>query len=150
MEVSDAATIDTCELPEPFGGLGIQHRQAFRVRMHLPVHVESPMHTYCETLDMSVLGARFDRDLPCTPGVEIGFTLEIPNYGVDRPRELQLQAEVVRVREGDTGVRFVDLTPDQNRAVRELVNEQQRMILNARRAVSQGLFRVGPQSCRLA
>ncbi len=140
----------SCELPEPSGGRGIQYRKAFRVWMRLPVHVEAPMQMYCETADMSALGVRFDRELPCTPGIEIDFTLVIPGYGVKDPSELKLRAEVVRVREQDTGLRFVELTREQSSAVGDLVNAQQRLVLAARRAAGQGLFREGPQSCRLA
>ena len=92
------------------------------------------MQMYCELVDISVLGARLDRELPCTPGVKIHFTLEIPNYGIGKPEELELQGVVVRVNGGNTGLRFAELTPDQTREVRDLVNEQQRIILAALRA----------------
>lgn len=113
---------------------GSQRREAFRVGMRLSVHVESPMQMYCELVDISVLGARFDRELTCTPGVKIRFTLEIPSYGAEKPRELELRGVVVRVNGGNTGLRFADLSPEQAREVRELVNEQQRLILAALRA----------------
>jgi PilZ domain len=122
----------------------VQRREAFRVGMHLAVHVDSPMQMYCELIDISVLGARLDRELPCTPGVKIKFTLEIPNYGVEKPEEIELRGEVVRVNGGNTGLRFVELTVDQTRAVRELVNEQQRMILAALRAKREGPEQDGP------
>ncbi|HEX3801897.1 MAG TPA: PilZ domain-containing protein [Solirubrobacteraceae bacterium] len=119
---------------EPERRSGVQRRDAFRVGMRLVVHVESPMQMYCELVDISVLGARLDRELPCTPSVKIRFTLEIPNYGVGKPQELELQGVVVRVNGGNTGLRFAELTPEQTREVRELVNEQQRILLAALRA----------------
>lgn len=113
---------------------GEQRREAFRVGMRVAVHVESPMQMYAELVDISVLGARLDRELTCTPGVKISFLLELPNYGASlKPEELALQAEVVRVQHGHTGLRFTDLTPEQSRAVNELVNQRQRMILAALR-----------------
>jgi hypothetical protein len=150
MDVSNGATPEQQERLETHGVRGFEEREAFRIRIRLPVHVESPMQAYCETVDMSVLGARFDRELPCAPGVDVNFVLEIPACGTDKPRTLKLQAKVVRVCECDTGVQFVKLTLEQKRAVRELVNRQQRMILAARRAAREGLLRVSALSCRLA
>lgn len=113
---------------------GEQRREAFRIGMSMPVYVDDPMQCYCELVDISVLGLRFDRELPCTPGVQIGFRLVIPSYGATRrPRELELCAEVVRIEGGFTGLRFVDLELDQTRAVRELVHGQQRRLLLAAR-----------------
>jgi hypothetical protein len=56
---------------------GEQRRDAFRVSMNLPVYVDEPMELYCELVDISVLGLRFDRELPCSPGVEVEFRLEV-------------------------------------------------------------------------
>jgi hypothetical protein len=115
---------------------GYQRREAFRIRMNMPVHVDAPMQLYCELVDISVLGARFDRELPCTSGVKVTFRVVIPSYGATRDLlELQLLAEVMRVDEGSTGVRFVEMTHGEARAVRELVHGQQRrLLLAARRA----------------
>jgi hypothetical protein len=132
-----------------FSGLGVQRRQAFRVRMRLPVHIEAPMCMYCETVDMSVLGVRLDRELPCAPGVEIRMTIEVPSYDGTKPREIELEGEVVRVQDGDTGVQFADMTTEQKRAVREIINEQQRLLLAARAAARQGLLRIDGDHCRL-
>ena len=150
MDVSNGAKVEQPEQPEPCGVRGFEEREAFRVRIRLPVHVESPMQAYCETVDMSVLGAQFDRALPCVTGVDVNFVLEIPGSGAEKPGTLKLQAEVVRVCERDTGVRFINLTVEQKHAVRDLVNSQQRMIVAARRAAREGLFRVSALSCRLA
>ncbi len=113
---------------------GDQRREAFRVAMNLPVYVDEPMETYCELVDISVLGLRFDRELPCTPGVTVAFRVEIPTYGATRkPKELDLFAEVVRVEDGYTGLCFLRLELDQTRAVRELVHGHQRRLLLAER-----------------
>ena len=107
-----------------------QRRQAYRVNMRLPVHVDDPVKLFCEVVDISVLGVRFDRELPCTPGVTIEFRLEVPMYGaVAKPDEIELQAQVVRVDTYCTGLRFVNLDADADRAVRDLVNAQQRRML---------------------
>jgi hypothetical protein len=113
---------------------GDQRREAFRIGMNMPVYVDEPMETYCELVDISVLGLRFDRELPCTPGVKVYFRLVIPSYGATpKPTEVELSAEVVRVEDGFTGLRLIDLQLDQTRAVRDLVHGHQRRLLLAER-----------------
>jgi hypothetical protein len=113
---------------------GDQRREAFRVGMNMPVYVDEPMELYCELVDISVLGLRFDRELPCTLGVMIEFRLEIPSYGATpRPEQLDLLAEVLRLSAGFTGLRFPRLELEQMRAVRELVHGHQRRLLLAER-----------------
>jgi hypothetical protein len=113
---------------------GYQRREAFRIGMHLPVYVDEPMELYCELVDISVLGLRFDRELPCTAGVTIHFRLEIPTYGATpKPEQLELFAEVLRVDSDFTGLRFRRLEIEQMRAVRELVHGHQRRLLLAAR-----------------
>jgi hypothetical protein len=98
--------------------------------MRLPVHVDDPVKLFCEVVNISVLGVRFDRELPCTPGVTIEFRLEVPMYGATaKPDEIELQAKVVRVDLYCTGLRFVNLDAESDRAVRDLVNAQQRRML---------------------
>ena len=78
--------------------------------MNMPVYVDEPMERYCEFVDISVLGLRLDRELPCTPGVKVFFRLVIPSYGATpKPTEIELVAEVVRVEGGYTGLQFVAL-----------------------------------------
>ncbi len=102
--------------------------------MNLPVYVDEPLELYCELVDISVLGLRFDRELPCSPGIEVVFRLEVPTYGATpKPQELELFAEVVRVDDGYTGLRFLRLAVDETRAVRELVHGHQRRLLLASR-----------------
>lgn len=113
---------------------GDQRRDAFRISMNMPVYVDEPMERYCELVDVSVLGLRLDRELPCTPGVTVFFRLVIPSYGATpKPTELELVAEVVRVEGGYTGLQFTRLEQDQTRAVRELVHGHQRRLLLATR-----------------
>jgi c-di-GMP-binding flagellar brake protein YcgR len=114
---------------------GPQRRDAFRIQMHMPVHVDAPRKMSCELRDISFLGVSVESELPYSPGTELSFCLEIPVYGaIAEPAHIPLQAEVVRVGYGQTGLRFVDLDRDQARAVQELVATRQRMILAARRS----------------
>jgi hypothetical protein len=115
---------------------GYQRREAFRIRMNMPIHVDAPMQLYCELVDISVLGARLDRELPCTPGVKVDFRVVVPSYGATRDLiELALRAEVMRADDDSTGIRFIEMTHGEARAVRELVHGQQRrLLLAARRA----------------
>jgi hypothetical protein len=102
--------------------------------MRLPVYVDEPVELYCELVDISVLGLRFDRELPCPPGTTIIFRLEIPTYGATpKPDELELFAEILRIDAGFTGLRFRRLAIEQMRAVRELVHGHQRRLLLAAR-----------------
>ena len=102
--------------------------------MSVPVYVDEPMERYCELVDVSVLGLRLDRELPCTPGITVFFRLVIPSYGAPpKPIELELVAEVVRVEGGFTGLQFSRLEPSQTRAIRELVHSHQRRLLLATR-----------------
>jgi c-di-GMP-binding flagellar brake protein YcgR len=113
---------------------GNQRRAAFRIRMKMPVHVDEPMQLYCELVDISVLGARLDRELPCTPGVKVTFRVVIPSYGATRDLvEVELRAEVMRTDKGGTGIRFVEMSHGDARAVREMVHGQQRRLLLAAR-----------------
>ena len=142
----DAWGVDRCAIlpvvtdPDPYGveiadrRSGEQRREAFRIAMNMPVYVDHPMERYCELVDISVLGLRFDCELPCTPGVLVEFRLVIPTYGATpKPRELSLCAEVLRVEGGFTGLRFAALEHDETRAVRELVHGHQRRLLLAER-----------------
>lgn len=102
--------------------------------MRLAVYVDEPMELYCELVDISVLGLRFDRELPCSPGIITWFRLEIPTYGATpKPEQLELSAEVLRVDGGFTGLRFRHLELEQMRAVRDLVHGHQRRLLLAAR-----------------
>ena len=128
------------EAKDPYGSeiverrSGEQRREAFRVHLRMSVLVDEPMECYCELVDISVLGLRLDRELPCTPRVTVHLRLVIPTYGeTPAPRELELVAETVRVEDGHMGLRFVRLDHDQTRAVRELVHSHQRRLLLARR-----------------
>ena len=113
---------------------GRQRRDVFRISMNMPVHVDAPMQLYCELLDISVLGARFDRELPCTPGVKVSFRLVIPSYGATRDLlELDLRGEVMRVADRNTGIRFIEMKQGEARAVRDMVQAQQRRLLLASR-----------------
>ena len=114
---------------------GEQRREAFRLNLHMPVHVDEPMELFCELSDISFTGVGLDVELPCRPGTEVSFLLEFPTYGgVLVPTTIALQAEVMSVERGHTGLRFVDLDREQSQAIRELVTTQQRIMLVSRRS----------------
>lgn len=102
--------------------------------MNMPVYVDEPIELYCELVNVSVLGLRLDRALPCHPGTMIFFRLEIPSYGATpKPEQIELYAEVLRIDAGFTGLRFRRLELEQMRAVRDLVHSHQRRLLLAAR-----------------
>jgi hypothetical protein len=114
---------------------GLQRRGAFRIETRMAVYVEAPAYLVCELRDISYTGLGFDHELPWMPGTKVDFCLELPTHGaVLVPTSLALQAALVRVGCGRTGLRLVDHEGDQARALQELVSTQQRVILAARRA----------------
>jgi PilZ domain len=101
----------------------------------MAVHVDAPVQLSCGLSEVSFAGAGLDCELPCREGAQVSFRLELPTHGAALvATSIALQAEVVRVAQGHTGVRFVDLDREQSRAIHELVAEQQRVMLAARRS----------------
>jgi hypothetical protein len=151
MDASNVAIVDSGIELETFSGLkaalsglGIQRRQAFRVAVRLTVHVHEPKRMDCETVDISVLGVRFNRRLPYAPGAQIRFIVDVPARRGARRNQLELQGRVVRVQPGDTGIEFVDTTAHQKRAVRELISQHRRLLLSTRRAAQLQALRTEP------
>ncbi len=98
--------------------------------MKVPVVVDSPVRLTCELVDISVLGLRVDRTLPCLHGTKVTFRLQLPDYGESpEASELELVAETVTIADDHTGLRFVDLSPFEAREVRDLVYAHQRRLL---------------------
>lgn len=104
-----------------------QRRAAFRVGLQLPVWVEYPIERDCQLVDISVLGARFTAELPAALGSTSDFLLVTEEYGT-----VPITGEIVRVRDGETAVKFVKLTHDAERAVTEMVNAEQRRVIQSR------------------
>jgi c-di-GMP-binding flagellar brake protein YcgR len=113
---------------------GGQRRGAFRINLRMTVQVDAPRELRCGLRDVSFTGVGFDGELPSAPGVQVSFSLELPTYGALVPTTITLQAQVVRVEQGHTGLRFVDLDHEQARAIHELVTREQRKLLAARRS----------------
>ncbi len=98
--------------------------------MKVPVVVDSPVRASCELVDISVLGLRVDRRLPCAHGVKVMFRLALPDYGESpEASEFELSAVIVSVEDDHTGMRFVDLEPWEAREIRDLVYAHQRRLL---------------------
>lgn len=108
-----------------------QRRAAFRVDVKLPVWVEYPVERDCELVDISVLGARFNTELPCAAGSTSEFLLVTEEYGT-----IPVAGEVVRVNAGETAVRFMPLAHNAERAVTEIITAEQRRRLQHRLGVA--------------
>jgi hypothetical protein len=104
-----------------------QRRAAFRVPMTLPVWVERPIEHDCQLVDISILGARLNAELPCSPGSTSEFLLVTEEYGT-----IPIVGEIVRISDGETAVKFIKLAHDAERAVAEMVNREQRRELRKR------------------
>jgi hypothetical protein len=146
--VVTVTTRDGAVLEQQLGGWldvragGFNRRAACRVTMPMHVHVESPVQMFCELRDISVIGAAFDRELPCTPGIGIDFIFEVPTYGASlKPESIKMHAEVVRVEDGVTGVRFSDLRGEEAKQIVRLVYDQQRRILLGRHLANERKLR---------
>ena len=68
------------------------------------------MQLSCGLREISFAGVGFDLELPCQPGLQVSFSLGCPTYGGALvPTTIALQAEVVSIEPGHTGLRFVNL-----------------------------------------
>jgi len=104
-----------------------QRRENYRVPTDWWVRINVPWEVTTQLADISLSGARFHGELPCTPGVPIGFALEVPKVG-----DVPFTAEVVWIRRGQTGVRFTDVPGKRAQLLREALVDEERRILAAR------------------
>ena len=101
--------------------------------MQMLVYVDTPVGLRCELRDLSFTGVGLDVELPCAQGAAVMFRLEEPDHGgLILPTSIALQARVVRVELGHTGLRFIEVDGEEPREVQELVAAKQRLILAAR------------------
>jgi len=101
-----------------------QRRENYRVPTDWWVRLNIPMDLTTQIADISLSGARFIGELPCTPGVPIGFALEVPGVG-----DVPITADVVWVHKGHTGVRFTDVVGKRAQLLREALIDEERRIL---------------------
>jgi hypothetical protein len=105
----------------------LQRRAAFRISIEVPVWIEFPVERDCELVDISVLGARMNVQLPVEIGGVCEFLLVTEDYGT-----LPITAEVVRAAGGETAVRFVGVPHTAARAIKEIIVGEQRRQLKKR------------------
>lgn len=91
-----------------------QLREHARSRSNLWARINLPMTMSVQLVDISLGGARFARELPCTPGVPIAFVLEVPGLG-----KVPITATVVWVDDSGTGVRFTGMAGERADALRQ-------------------------------
>jgi c-di-GMP-binding flagellar brake protein YcgR len=104
-----------------------QRRENYRIRTDWWVRVNVPWKLTTQLVDISLSGARFMGELPCTPGVPIGFALEVPGAG-----DVPFSAEVVWIGRGETGVRFTDVPGKRAQLLREALLAEERRVLRDR------------------
>ncbi len=102
-------------------------RENFRVQTDWWVRINVPWEVATQIMDISLSGARLLGELPCTPGVPIGFALEVPGVG-----DVPFTAEVVWIRSGESGVRFTDVPGKRAQILREALVDEERRILRER------------------
>lgn len=104
-----------------------QRRENYRVQTDWWVRINVPWEVTTQIADISLSGARLIGELPCTPGVPIGFALEVPNVG-----DVPFTADVVWVRKDHTGLRFTDIPGKRAQLLREALVDEERRILAER------------------
>jgi hypothetical protein len=104
-----------------------QRRENYRIQTDWWVRINVPWQVTTQIMDISLSGARFVGELPCTPGVPIGFALEVPGAG-----DVPFTAEVVWITQGQTGVRFTDVPGKRAQILREALVAEERRILRER------------------
>lgn len=113
-----------------------QKRGAVRLEMRLPVEITHPFVRAGHTANLSVTGVLLDFEVPCSPGVALSFTLALPDG-----QSLALTGVVVRQTEGlfanqgQTGVELSARQGAQAQMLRDLIAQEQRRILRARRGL---------------
>jgi hypothetical protein len=102
----------------------IQRRDRHRVRTQLWARIEFPVSMDVQLLDLSLSGARLDRDFAYPAGTQVHLVVETHKHG-----ELPINSEIVWVRGGETGLRFSKVSERQAAFLREaLMKEELRNI----------------------
>ncbi len=107
--------------------VGAARRRHHRIKTDWWVRVNVPWEVSTQVVDISLSGARFKGELPCTPGVPIAFALEVPGVG-----DVPFTADVVWVRHGASGVQFTGVTGSRAKMLREALLEEERRVLRER------------------
>jgi hypothetical protein len=102
-------------------------RENFRVQTDWWVRINVPWEVATQVMDISLSGARLVGELPCTPGIPIGFALEVPGVG-----DVPFTADVVWIGNGESGVRFTDVPGKRAQILREALVDEERRILRDR------------------
>ncbi len=109
------------------GLIGAAKRRHHRIKTDWWVRINVPWEVSTQIVDISLSGARFKGELPCTPGVPIAFALEVPGIG-----DVPFTADVVWVRHGASGVQFTGVTGSRAKLLREALLEEERRVLRER------------------
>ncbi len=102
-------------------------RKHHRIKTDWWVRINVPWEVSTQVIDISLGGAQLTGELPCTPGVPIGFALEVPGVG-----DVPFTAEVVWISKGASGIRFTGVTGSRAKLLREALLDEERRILRER------------------
>jgi hypothetical protein len=105
----------------------VQRRIHYRQNTDMFARVHVPWEATVQLIDISIAGARFDRHLPCTPGVPIQFVIEVPKLG-----DVPIVGTVVWMKDGHCGVRFDTILGQKGKALEAELLEQERKHLSTR------------------
>lgn len=124
-------TMLSMDAPQTSGARSVQRRANFRVKTKLWARIHLPMKMTVQLVDLSLGGARFDRELPCTPGVPLAFAIEVPELG-----DVAVTGTVVWTdsEAGTTGVQFTEMVGERAKPLQEALLAEERRNLRGRRA----------------
>ena len=105
----------------------VQRRVHYRQNTDMFARIHVPWEVTVQLVDISIAGARFDRQLPCSPDVPIQFVIEVPKLG-----DVPVVGTVVWMKDGHCGVRFDTILGQKGKALEAELLEQERKHLATR------------------
>jgi PilZ domain len=126
--VGDTTVLSVAKLPDPpEKPRFVQRRIHYRQDTDMFARINVPWEMTVQLVDISIAGARFDRQLPCTPGIPIQFVIEVPSMG-----DVPILGTVVWMHDGNCGVRFDMILGQKGKALEAELLEQERKHLKTR------------------
>jgi hypothetical protein len=105
----------------------VQRRINYRQNTDMFARIHVPWEVTVQLVDISIAGARFDRQLPCSPDIPIQFVIEVAKLG-----DVPVVGTIVWMKDGHCGVRFDTILGQKGKALEAELLEQERKHLATR------------------
>jgi PilZ domain len=105
----------------------VQRRIHYRQNTDMFARIHVPWEVTVQLVDISIAGARFDRQLPCSPDIPIQFVIEVPALG-----DVPVVGTVVWMKDGHCGIKFDTILGQKGKALEAELLEQERKHLATR------------------